>query len=74
MYKIKCECGGRYVGETERTLEIKEHMRTVQRMDTNCISAHFHQTNYRHWNSAGVIDREDHWHRRKVKEAIEISK
>ena len=65
VYKIRCECGKVYIGETGRAMQdrIKEHNRDKQlaRTQTSAVSEH-----------AKFIDRDPHWYTRRVKEAIHI--
>ena len=74
VYQVKCSCGSTYVGETGRTLELhlKEHQRAVKsRQTTNRIAVHANNTHHSIlWDSAEVISRETHWHKRKVQEAL----
>ena len=56
-------CGSTYVGETGRTDKSGQ--------TTNGIAARVHANNTHHsilWDSAEVICRETHWHKRKVQE------
>ena len=72
IYRIPCECEV-YIGETERS--IKEHDRDIRlaRTQTSAVSEHAHNTgHYPIWNEVKFIDRDPHWHTRKVKEAIHI--
>ena len=74
VYQVKCSCGSAYIGETGRTLEIrlKEHQRAVKnRQTTNGIAVHANSTHHSIlWDSAEVVCRESHWHKRKVQEAL----
>ncbi|KAL9987968.1 hypothetical protein ACROYT_G002355 [Oculina patagonica] len=77
VYRIPCECGKVYIGETGRPMQdrIKEHDRDIRlaRIQTSAISEHTHNTgHYPLWNEVKFIDREPHWYTRRVKEAIHI--
>ena len=75
VYKIPCECGKVYIGETGRAMQdkIKEHDRDIglARTQISAVSEHANET--RHlpiWKEVKVIDRDPHWYTRRVKEAI----
>ena len=75
MYKIPCECGKVYIGETGRCMHerIKENERDIQlsRTQTSAVSEHANKTgNYLLWDEVKFIDRDPHWYSRRVKEAI----
>ncbi|KAL9980999.1 hypothetical protein ACROYT_G009651 [Oculina patagonica] len=77
VYRIRCECGKVYIGETGRPMRerIKEHDRDIRlaRIQTSAVSEHTHNTgHYPLWNEVKFIDREPHWYTRRVKEAIQI--
>ncbi|KAL9954306.1 hypothetical protein ACROYT_G041825 [Oculina patagonica] len=77
VYRIPCECGKVYIGETGRPMQdrIKEHDRDIRlaRIQTSAVSEHTHNTgHYPLWNKEKSIDREPHWCTRRVKEAIQI--
>jgi hypothetical protein len=67
-----------YIGETGRSLEVrlKEHKRAVKCGDTtNGISVHANTTGHSiQWGNAEVLDREQHWHGRKLREAMFVRK
>lgn len=77
VYKVDCDCGYAYIGETGRTLNIrlKEHQRAVAHADEkNGIAVHAN-TYTKHtiqWDSAHVLDREEVWLKRRVKESLRI--
>ena len=79
VYLIPCsECSAVYIGETGRTLKVRlaEHKRAVRMGDVNNGIA-FHSLKTGHsiaWDKARITDRETHWKRRRVKEAIRIQK
>ena len=77
VYKIPCECGKVYIGETGRPMQnrIKEHNRDIQlaRTQTSAVSEHAYNTGHQPlWNEIGFIDRDSHYHTCRVKEAIYI--
>ena len=77
VYKVDCSCGQAYVGETGRSMDIrmKEHQRAVrQDSSNNGIAVHANKTMHSiQWDSAQVIHRETHWHRRKILESLYIA-
>ena len=79
VYLIPCsECSAVYIGETGRTLKerLAEHKRAVRMENVNNgIAVHSLKTGHSiAWDKAKITDRETHWQRRRVKEAIRIQK
>ena len=77
VYRIPCECGKVYIGETGRPMQdrIKEHDRDIRfaRTQTSAVAEHTNNTgHYPLWNEVKFIDRDPHWYKRRVKEAIHI--
>ena len=76
VYKIACECGRVYVGETGRTLRqrIIEHKRAVKNADSNNgLAVHVARTKHDiRWDKAEVVCREEQWMKRKIKESLMI--
>ena len=77
VYRIPCECGKVYIGETGRPMQdrIKEHDRDIRlaRTETSAVSEHAHNTGHKPlWNEVKFIDRDPYYYTRKVKEAIHI--
>ena len=77
VYKISCECGKVYIGETGRPMQerIKEHDRDIRlvRTQNSAVSEHANETGHKPlWNKFKFIDRDNHWYTWKVKEAIHI--
>ena len=74
FYKLPCRCGQVYISETCKTLigRMKEHKRTVQRIDTNnSLAVHIKETSHDIlWENAKVLQEEQHKIRRKIKEAL----
>ena len=73
VYRIPCECGKVYIGETGRSRQerIKEHDGDIRlaRTQTSAVSEHANKTG-RHplWNEVKFIDRDSHWYAGRVKE------
>ena len=66
VYRIPCECGKVYIGETGRPMQdrIKEHDRDIglARIETSAVSEHAHNTGHKpHWNEVKFIDRDAHY-------------
>jgi hypothetical protein len=77
IYKIPCECGRSYIGETGRTFDVRlnEHKRSLKKGDPDISKLCEHHFNTGHrflWDKAKVIGKEQHFRARKVHEAGEI--
>ena len=77
VYRIPCECGQVYIGETGRNLHtrLQEHRAHGRRGDyeKSAIIKHAHSSDHRiKWDNAELIAPIKHWHPRRVREAIEI--
>ncbi|KAL9987704.1 hypothetical protein ACROYT_G002051 [Oculina patagonica] len=77
IYRIPCECGKVYIGETGRPMQdrIKEHDLEIRlaRTQTSAVAEHTNNTgHYPLWNEVKFIDRDPYWYKRRVKEAIHI--
>ena len=77
VYRIPCECGKVYIGETEKAMQdrIKEHDRDIQlaHTQTSAVSEHANETGHLPlWDQVKFIDRDPHRYTRRVKEAIQI--
>ena len=77
IYRIPCECGKVYIGETGRSMHerIKEYDRDIRlaRTQTSAVSEHAYETgHYPLWNEVKFIEGDSHWYTRRVKEAIHI--
>ena len=74
VYDIQCpECDQHYIGETARTLgtRIKGHLSCHQPL--SAISEHKLNTGHQcSMKDVKILDDEENWHRRKIKEAINI--
>ncbi len=73
IYRVQCECGSSYVGETGRTLEtrLKEHKRAIRYDDqNNGIAVHANTTCHTiQWEEAEILAKEQDRHKRKFKKA-----
>jgi hypothetical protein len=75
VYQIPCkDCEGSYIGESCRCLakRVEEHKKAVKTYDqANGVARHAwehsHQPN---WDEVKILDKESHWHKRKIKEAL----
>ena len=79
VYKIDWSCGKSYIGETGRSLKtrLKEHAADIknERSRTSALAEHSSKTRHQMClEDAKVIAREDNYHKRKIREAIEIMK
>ncbi|KAJ8912526.1 hypothetical protein NQ315_014470 [Exocentrus adspersus] len=74
IYKIPCQCGKHYIGETSRPLDVrvKEHKNYVRdyQVDRSHLAKHVwdngHQIN---WKQASIIQKEPNFGKRKLKES-----
>ena len=78
VYRIPCKCGQSYVGETLRPLEtrIKEHQNHTRKGETSRSGAADHAWTHGHhlqWEQSQIILKEEHWRKRKFKEAAVIT-
>ena len=77
VYQIPCSSfPGVSTGKTGRTLKVRmaEHKRSV-RMGyvNNGLAVHALKTGLPiEWNQARVVEREENWYRRRIKEALKI--
>ena len=79
VYEVPCmDCDTKYIGETGRNLQkrLMEHKAAVRRGDRkNGIAVHLQDHDHRvDWEAAKVIGQEPHYWRRRVLEALHISK
>ena len=78
VYRIPCmDCDCSYIGETCKTLNVrlKEHQRCCRHLESqkSVVAQHAIEEDHRiDWNQSTVIDREQQWHRRRLKEALHI--
>ena len=77
VYRISCECGKVYIGETGRPIQdrIKQHDRDIRlaRTETSAVSEHAHNTGHKPlWNDVKFIDRDPYYYTHRVKDLIHI--
>lgn len=77
VYRIPCECGKVYIGETGRNVStrIKEHQAhgRLGHLDKSAIIKHSQEQDHLiKWKQAKLIAPVKFWHQRRVREAIEI--
>ena len=79
VYLIPFSCGTSYIGETGRSISqrICEHVADIRhgRSRTSALAEHVEKTNHHICiEEAKVLARIDHFHHRKLREALEIEK
>jgi len=79
VYKIDCSCGKSYIGETGCSLQtrLKEHVADIRndRSHTSALADHSSKTKHHlYLENASIVAREEHHHRRKIREALEMMK
>ena len=79
VYKIPCNCGKVYIGETGRSIStrLKEHKACYRQSqwEKSAIVKHAQQENHViDWENSQLIHRTPNWYNRRVREAIEIFK
>ena len=77
VYRISCECGKVYIGETGRPIQdrIKQHDRDIRlaRTETFAVLERAHNTGHEPlWNDVKFIDRDPYYYTHRVKEPIHI--
>ena len=79
VYRIPCECGKVYIGETGRNIHVstrvKEHQAhgRLGHLNKSAIIKHSHEQDHRiNWNETKLIAPVQIWHQRRVREAVEI--
>ena len=77
VYKIPCQCGKVYIGETGRDLptRLNEHRAHGRKgdIDKSSIVKHSYTEDHTiHWDQAKLITSIEHWYPRRIREAIEI--
>ena len=78
-YGIPCSCGKVYIGETERSVQVrlKEHCANIfhGRSKTSAIAEYSQNTNHHIcMEAAKVIATKDHYNKTPIREAIQIEK
>ena len=79
IYEVPCmDCEKSYIGETGRSLQkrLTEHKGAVRRGDSkNGIAVHVQKHDHRvNWEAAKVIDQEQRYWPRRIREALHIAK
>ena len=79
VYKIPCQCGKVYIGETGRDLptRIKEHRANSRKGEYEKLAIIMHSHTEDHiinWEQAHLITSIDQWYPRRIREALEIHK
>ena len=79
VYRIPCECGLVYIGETGRnlSLRLKEHKTNCEKaeLEKSAVAKHSWTNDHRiKWNEASILATESHKFSRKMRESIEIEK
>ena len=79
VYRIPCQCGKVYIGETGRDLptRLNEHRAHGRKgeIDKSSIIKHSHTEDHQiNWSQAKLITSIKHWYPRRIREAIEIIK
>ena len=77
VYRIPCECGKVYIGETERNIStrLKECRTHGRRGEKSSIVKHSHIKDHQiDWQGAQLITPINSWHTRRIREAIKIFK
>lgn len=79
VYQVNCaSCEATYVGESGRQLKtrIEEHRKSVRTGSlSSAISEHVQEYDHRiNWESVNIIDRDDRFIPRKIREAIQIKR
>jgi len=79
VYKIDCSCGKSYIGKTRHSLQkrLKENGASIkhERCRTSALAKFFSKTKHHLClEDAKLIMKEEHYHRRKIREALEIMK
>ena len=74
IYKISCDCGDHYIGETKRTLgtRVKEHLTACKyaRFERSAVAEHTWQDGHRiDWEGVKILDVASNHEERLVKEA-----
>ena len=79
VYRIPCECGLVYIGETGRnlSLRLKEHKTNCEKaeLEKSAVAKHSWTNDHRiKWNEASILATESHKFSHKMRESIEIEK
>ena len=86
VYSIPCSCGARYIGQTKQYLgdRVQQHRASLNRLATgrltqgqqSGITQHISSNpdHQMHFDQVMIVDKEDNYKKRLIKEAIHISK
>ena len=79
VYSILCSCEIPYIGETRCSIQVrlKEHSANIihDRHQKSALAEHAHHSRHHiRIEETKLITRQDHYSRRKIREAIEIEK
>ena len=77
VYRIPCECGLVYIGETGRdlSLRLKEHKTNCEKAELETEAKHSWTNDHLiKWNEATILAMDNHKFSRKMRESIEIEK
>ena len=79
VYSVPCSCGKIYIGETGRSfgIRLREHINDISKNRSEKSGLAEHACSSSHYiciEQARLIHKEDHYLKRRVKEAIEIEK
>jgi hypothetical protein len=76
VYHIKCQdCNENYVGETGRNLGVRFKEHTTRKNTNSAIKEHLTDSGHKcSWDDVKILDKEENWFRRRIKEAIQIQK
>jgi hypothetical protein len=77
VYEIPCSCGMVYIGETRRSLNVhlKEHIVDITHdcITKSTLVEHSHNTTHQIcMDKASLIAKEEHYNKRRMREALEI--
>ena len=79
VYSLPCSCDEEYIGETGRSIKtrLKEHCVDIkhERIKNSVVAEHSKKTNhYICMEKAKVLALEEHYNKRRIREALEIEK
>jgi hypothetical protein len=77
VYKVTCECGDVYIGQTRRSINtrIKEHKSCLTKLDSvkSAVAKHSIEEDHKiQWGEVDVLHRERNYTKRIILEAIEV--
>ena len=76
VYHIKCQdCHHNYIGETGRNMGIRFKEHTIRKGTVSAVKEHLESSRHScSLEDVRILDREEDWYRRKIKEAIMIER